>query len=150
MARGSRTQAQPSEGTGSKRLALATAVLALLTAAFGVLSAYLGVETAQLSRQQKESEVVAQSAGAQASSLQTQNDQLQSKTDQLQNDNNQLRSQLGAPTAATDPGREPSVRHAAKVVVAAGGPGINLDAPLSDVQWGTTGQTSGDPEIKLS
>jgi cell division protein FtsB len=141
---------QNSEGGGSKKLAFATAVLALLTAGFGVLSAYLGVQTAQLSKEQKEAAVAAQSAGAQASTLQTENGQLQNKNNQLQSENNSLRSQLGAPTAATEPGLQPSVRHAGKAQIAAGGPGVDLDAPSSDVQWGTTGANGETADVGYS
>jgi cell division protein FtsB len=150
MARASRTDERPSEGKGSKRLGFATAVLALLTAGFGVLSAYLGVQTAQLTRDQKQSESAAQSAGAEDSTLQNQNQQLQQGNTELRQENNQLRSQLGAPTASSIPGQEPTVRHAGKVVMATGGPSVNLDAPSSDPQWGTTGASDGNAEIGYS
>src|SRR3954466_11607271 len=96
-----------SEGSGSKKLALAVAVLTLLAAGFGVLSGYLGLQTAQLSKQEKEAQVAAASSGARASALQVENGDLQQQ-------NNSLRSQLGAPTASTEPGVQPSVRHAGK------------------------------------
>ena len=45
MVRTDSRASRSSEGGGSKKLALAVAVLTLLTAGFGVLSAYLGVQT---------------------------------------------------------------------------------------------------------
>ena len=132
MVRTDSRASRSSEGGGSKKLALAVAVLTLLTAGFGVLSAYLGVQTAQLSKQEKEAQVAAASSGAQASALQVQNGDLQ-----VQND--KLRSQLPSPTASLEPGAEPSVRHAGKIVLANSGPAADLDVSTSDQLWGTNG-----------
>jgi cell division protein FtsB len=164
-------------GLATAILALLTAGFGVLSAYLGVQTAQLSKDQKQSELAAQSAGAQASTVQNQNQQLQQTNTQLQQENNQLRsqlgdwnrstNPVAETSSQvtalanasigsvvsirlLGAPTASTIPGQEPTVRHAGKVVIAAGGPGINLDAPSSDPQWGTTGASDGNVEIGYS
>lgn len=127
-----------SDSKGARRWTLAERILAVVTALVTLAGAYLGLKATQINQAKERIQV---SAENDLTALQSEIDQLRQQNDQLQQEASALRSQLGleGPTAEPQSSPTPSIRRSGQVVIASGGPGIDLDSPPSDPQWRGSG-----------